>query len=406
MRFCMVTTFYPPYHFGGDAVYTYRLSNALARRGHQVDVIHDLDSFYLAHPNEPTSQFENHPNVTVYSLKSPAGFLSPLATQQTGQPLFKQKIKRLLESNHYDVIHFHNVSLIGPGAFEYGNSVKLQTLHEHWLLCPLHILWKFGREVCTHRQCFFCTLHGRRPPQLWRYTHFLEDHLKLIDQFISPSRFTHEKHAEMGLDLPMTVLPHFLPEYAEEKARAAAVQPRPYFLFAGRLVNIKGLQSLFPLFRNYPSADLVVAGEGDYGSTLQELARDLPQVKFVGMLPYKELRELYRNAIALIVPSICYEVFGMVLIESFSVKTPVIVRDLGGLPEVVSDSNGGFVYRTDADLVQAMARLQDDAALRRQLGENGYAAYARLWSEEPHLKKYFEIIQNVVERKVDRNGKQ
>ena len=34
--FCMVTTFYPPYHFGGDALYVYRLSNALARRGHHV----------------------------------------------------------------------------------------------------------------------------------------------------------------------------------------------------------------------------------------------------------------------------------------------------------------------------------------------------------------------------------
>lgn len=404
MRFCMVTTFYPPYHFGGDALYTYRLANALAQRGHQVDVIHDLDSYYLAHPAEPSAQFENHPRITLYSLKSRAGFLSPLATQQTGQPFFKSKIKRLLESNHYDVIHFHNVSLIGPGAFAYGDSVKLQTLHEHWLLCPLHTLWKFDREVCTHRECFFCTVHGRRPPQLWRYTHFLKDHLKLIDQFISPSRFTREKHSEMGLNLPMTVLPHFLPKYAQTEEDAGFGHPRPYFLFAGRLVKIKGLQTLFPIFKDYPAADLLVAGEGDYESTLRELARDLPNVKFVGKLSYQDLRRLYRQAIALIVPSLCYEVFGMVLIESFSVKTPVIARDLGGLPEVVSDSNGGLIYRTNQDLVQAMKRLQDDAAFRRQLGENGYAAYTILWSEEPHLIKYFDIIKSAAEHKASEKG--
>ena len=39
-RFCMVTTFYPPHHFGGDAMYAYRLTQALAERGHRVDVLH------------------------------------------------------------------------------------------------------------------------------------------------------------------------------------------------------------------------------------------------------------------------------------------------------------------------------------------------------------------------------
>ena len=41
----MVTTFYPPYHFGGDAMYVYRLSNALARAGHHVTVVHNVDAY-------------------------------------------------------------------------------------------------------------------------------------------------------------------------------------------------------------------------------------------------------------------------------------------------------------------------------------------------------------------------
>ncbi len=399
MKFCMVSTFYPPYHFGGDATYIYRLSNELARRGHPVDVIHDRDAYYLAHPGEPTQRFDNHPNVSVHALKSRAGFLSPLATQQTGQPWFKGKLKRMLEQNDYDVIHFHNVSLIGPGAFAYGNGLKLQTLHEHWLLCPLHVLWKFDREVCTHRQCLPCTIHGRRPPQWWRYTPFLDRQLEHIDQFISPSRFTRDKHLEMGLALPITVLPYFLPRAAEAEHASTTPHLRPYFLFVGRLVKIKGLQTLFPIFKNYPQADLIVAGEGDYESTLRELARDLPNVKFIGAQPQAQLREFYRHAIAVIMPSICYEVFGIVLIEAFAVKTPVIVRALGGMPEAVEDSSGGFVYHDDAELVQAMTRLQNDAALRRALGENGYAAYQRLWNEEAHLAKYFALIEEVSARK-------
>ena len=396
----MVTTFYPPYHFGGDAIYVYRLANELARRGHRVDVIHDRDSYYLAHPDEPSSRAENHPNVTVHSLKSRFGFLSPLATHQTTQPWFKNQIKTLLESQHYDIIHFHNVSLIGPASFRYGNGIKLMTLHEHWLLCPLHVLWKFDREVCTHRQCIPCTIYARRPPQWWRYTSLLRRELEQVDQFISPSRFTRDKHLESGLDIPITVLPYFLPRETEPNhLDVMPPHPRPYFLFVGRLVKIKGLQNLIPVFKNYPRADLLIIGAGEYESTLRTLARDLPNVKFIGAIPYNRLRDLYRRAIAVIMPSICYEVFGIVLIEALSVKTPVIARDLGGMSEVVVDSSGGFIFRTDEDLVQAMTRLHQDAALRRTLGENGYKAYLKLWDEQAHMEKYFEIIESVAERK-------
>ena len=45
LSFCMVTTFYPPYHFGGDAIHAYRLTNALARRGHEVTVVYSEDAY-------------------------------------------------------------------------------------------------------------------------------------------------------------------------------------------------------------------------------------------------------------------------------------------------------------------------------------------------------------------------
>jgi len=43
----MITTFYPPYSFGGDAIFVERLSSELARRGHHVEVIHCEDSYRL-----------------------------------------------------------------------------------------------------------------------------------------------------------------------------------------------------------------------------------------------------------------------------------------------------------------------------------------------------------------------
>src|SRR5215472_2805463 len=47
MRFCMVTTYYPPYHFGGDATYVHALSRALVKLGHEVEVMHCVDAYRL-----------------------------------------------------------------------------------------------------------------------------------------------------------------------------------------------------------------------------------------------------------------------------------------------------------------------------------------------------------------------
>jgi hypothetical protein len=90
LRFCMITTFYPPYNFGGDGIFVKRLANELAQRGHQVEVIHCIDAYHLLSSQESQGSYPDHPNVTVHGLKSRFGFLSPLATYLTGffKPLY------------------------------------------------------------------------------------------------------------------------------------------------------------------------------------------------------------------------------------------------------------------------------------------------------------------------------
>jgi glycosyltransferase involved in cell wall biosynthesis len=393
MKFCMVTTFYPPYHFGGDATYVQRLAAELGRRGHRVDVVHDLDAYYLLHRGEPSFGSLDAANVTVHPLKSRWGPLSPLATHQTGWPLFKRRLTRLLESGGHDVIHFHNTSLIGAGAFGYGRAVKLYTIHEQWLVCPMHLLWKFGRAVCDRRACAWCCLHGRRPPQLWRATGLLRRRVAAIDQFLAPSRFVRDAHRERGMDLPTTVLPLFLPDAPPPPRDDLAPHPRPYFLFVGRLATTKGLQTVLEAFRRPGAADLLVAGEGGEAGRLRAAAAGLRNVKFLGVQPYERLRPLYRHAIALVVPSICYEVSPMVILEAFAEATPVIARDLAGMGEVVRDSHGGLLFHDDAELCVALDRMQAEPGLRRVLGDNGRQAYRERGTPERHIHRYLEIIE-------------
>lgn len=405
LRFLHLTTFYPPYSFGGDAMYIYRLAHALGDAGHSVDVVHCLDAYHLLHPAEPEIRFASHPNVSVHGLKSKYVALSPLFTQQTGRMGLKaHQIAELLERKCYDVVHYHNISLLGPEVLALkpsrGNPIKLYTTHEHWLICPTHVLWKFNQRPCEKPECLRCSLLAKRPPQFWRYTSLLPNASAHVDQFISPSRFTLRMHAARGFSQPMAHLPYFT-ERADQDWQSPAPRPqaRPYFLFVGRLEPIKGLQTLIEAWKHVGDYDLLVAGTGSYAKELHAQAAGDPRIKFLGALPQRELGALYFHALACLVPSLTIETFGIIVIEAFARKTPVIAHDMGALPEVVADSGGGFIYRKTAELLEAIENIASHPQLRNELGAKGYDAFTRWWTPEAHFKLYFDLLERIARDK-------
>jgi glycosyltransferase involved in cell wall biosynthesis len=397
LRFAMVTTFYPPHNFGGDGLLVQRLARALVRRGHHVTVVHDADAYRIlsgGHDPDPPTAGDG---VDVVTLRSPLGALSPLLTQQTGRPAANgRRIGRHLAEGRYDVINFHNVSLVGgPGVLRLGSGIKLYTAHEHWLVCPTHVLWRHRREPCTGRQCVRCQLAYRRPPQLWRLTGLLERCLRHVDALIALSEFSRDKHREFGLRRPMEVVPGFLP--AADIGTGPSPHDRPYFLFVGRLTSIKGLHDVLPLFRHGAAADLVVVGAGEDEPALRASAGGATTIRFVGQLPPEALGAYYRHAIALIVPSVGYETFGSVVIEAFRAGTPVIARRIGPFPELVTTAAAGELFTTPTELAASVDRLARDAGYRGQLGRSASAAFVRHWAEDVVLPLYFGVIRRAAE---------
>ena len=129
------------------------------------------------------------------------------------------------------------------------------------------------------------------------------------------------------------------------------------------------------------------------------MAASNPRIKFLGPLPQRELGALYYHALACIIPSITYETFGMTSVESFARKTPTIARDLGGLPEVIEDSGGGFLFRTDEELIASLHKIANSSELRTELGQKGYDAFIRMWCREAHLDLYFGYLNRAAEKK-------
>ncbi|MFO0953638.1 MAG: glycosyltransferase family 4 protein [Isosphaeraceae bacterium] len=398
MKFCMLTTFFGAHSFGGDAAFVDRLSRALARHGHEVHVVHCLDAFEASRGDQTPRPYVPAPGVTTHPLRSPAGFLSPLATHQTGRPWFKLgAIRRLMDRIRPDVVHFHNLSLIGgPGLLELPvpNAVKLMTAHEHWLVCPLSVLWKLDRGVCETKDCGRCCVQAGRPPQIWRKTGLMDRGLRALDALICPSRSTLREHARRGVSANMVHLPYFLPhDYTGQPAAPTPVHERPYIAAAGRLEKIKGFQDAIDAMRRLPEVDLRIAGAGQFEAELREQARGLANVHFEGRLDAAGLAALFRGARAVVVPSLVYETFGYVVLEAFDQGVPVVVRNLGALPELVQESGGGLVFDDLDGLVSSLRLLVDQPRLRRTLGENGRQARHAVWAESTHLERYFDLIE-------------
>jgi len=399
----MITTFYPPYNFGGDGIFVQQLSNELAGRGHQVDVIHCVDSYQLVSGDREPKSYELHPGIRIHGLKSKLGLLSPLLTHQTGFPFLKSKKLQKILKQDFDVIHYHNVSLVGgPKLLGLGRGIKLFTMHEYWLTCPNSLLYKYDNTVCTKKQCVACQLVHKHPPQWWRYSRLMQNECAHIDTFIAPSRYLQTHHRKAGITQPILHLPNFVPASGPgpgaEQQSVGDTDEKGCFLFVGRLERLKGAHTLIDPFKRYREATLLLAGDGTQEEDLRHAVRDLDNIRFLGRQNHLQLQSLYRGAVAVIVPSLWVENHPLVILEAFRAKTPIIARNIGALKEIVEESKGGILYDTEDQLVAAITRLREDPALREELGENGYATYLQKFTTDVHVEQYLDLINRLKKR--------
>jgi glycosyltransferase involved in cell wall biosynthesis len=370
------------------------LARALVRAGHHVTVVCDDDAYRALSGNNRPIPPETDDGVIVHRFASRLGAVAVGLTQQTGRPVVHgATLRRILDDGRFDVIHYHNLSLVGgPAALAFGHGVKLYTAHEHWLVCPTHVLWRYRTEPCPARQCTRCQLSYGRPPQLWRHTDLLERHLHYVDGFIALSRFSRDKHREFGFPRDMEVLSGFMRDPGPPQVRVSSSSERPYFLFVGRLESIKGLEDVIDAFATFDAADLVVAGEGTERPGLVARARGNARVRFVGFQSGAELSQLYSAAHAVIASSRGFETFGLSVIEAYSRGVPVLARRMGSYLELVENSGAGETFTNVAELQAAMHRMLADASRRREMGAAAYASFRASYSEDVVVPRYIALV--------------
>ncbi len=355
--FLLTTTFFPPYHIGGDATHVYHLSCELAKRGHDVHIIHLMNAYSWQRKGEPeATQYPLPENVVVHPLQSSIGKLAPALSYISGIPLsLRRDIEAILKDVKPDVLHHHNIAGFGPWIFGLQAPVRLYTAHDHWLICQMNGCLDYAGRMCnSSRNCIFCSVMSGRPPQLWRYSPILQKKLQNIDMIIAPSEYLKKRLTASGIHNPITVIPNFVPEPLEP---GPALFKDPYFLFVGVLEKHKGILDLVNTFIELKSEigkKLVIAGNGSEFNNIKELISrekcDDNIILLGNVSDYSILSNLYSFTEAVIVPSLVFENCPMVVLESLAHRTPVITSNMGGLPELVQRYKNCLIFNSSGEI--------------------------------------------------------
>ncbi|MCX6349330.1 MAG: glycosyltransferase [Candidatus Aureabacteria bacterium] len=402
LRFCLITSFYPPYHSGGCGLHVHHLANLLAADGHEVEVVCSGEAHGYKIKEARAGEYPHLPGVTVRRISSGAGKTEPLLAYLLGVPVFSRRDLSESLSRRFDVIHYHNISLFGGlSLLGMGRGIKLFTQHTYWLFCPTHYLWKNRREVCGRQDCLRCLLAYRRPPQLWRRRGWMEQMLGNVDSLVMPCRFMLDRHREEGFGGRMDCLPYFVapvdPKPDPEAERDVAALS-PYFLFVARLESYKGPQAAIAAFRRAKiKANLLMVGTGTMRAELEEMARGDGRVRFLDYVAPARLDHLYRGATALLAPSVWPEMGNQTVLQAISCGTPVIVSDRGCLPELAGDGRCGMVCAGDEATAAAMERMLDPA-VRRSFERSCRERYEREYSPQTFRDGYYRLIARLRSR--------
>ena len=147
-------------------------------------------------------------------------------------------------------------------------------------------------------------------------------------------------------------------------------------IFVGRLTWEKGVIYLLKA-ASLINAEIFIIGSGAEKLKLQNFAKskNLKNVHFLGYFGkeyIEELREFYKRADCVVVPSICDEGIGIVVLEAMASETPVVATNKGGIPLAVKDGKTGFLVRAKSSklLAEGINKVLDNEKLRHTLGQN------------------------------------
>ncbi len=304
-----------------------------------------------------------------------------------------------------DIVHVHNFfPILTPSIYDAcleANVPVVQTLHNYRLLCPKATMFR-GRhpcELCLNASPYHAVLYGCYrgsrlqsiiPARMVALNRRRRTWTTKVTRFITLTGFARDKFTEAGFPADRVDIK---PNFAEPQTKPANTgTKREGALFVGRLSEEKGVGPLLEAWREQ-DVPLRIIGNGPMADVIR--AFDNPQIAAVGRKPPAEVHHEMTRARFLVVPSLAYEGFPIVLAEAFANGLPAIVSRHGSMAEIVEDRVTGLhVAPNDpADLAAKVRWASENPGEMRRMGVAARRVYQKKYTAEVNYKQLMEIYQ-------------
>jgi len=339
-------------------------------------------------------------------------------------PFSVAKLRNVLKGKRPDIMHVHNTfPLLSPAVFYAAKNIStatVLTVHNYRIFCAAGIPERNG-TVCTEclDQCsvipalrYGCYRNSRLAtlPMIA----MIALHRKLdtwgrhVDAFIALTEFQRAKLVEAGLPKDRVyVKPHFYPDpplpapWQDRQERVA---------YIGRLGAYKGVHLLVEAWRQWGEGApaLEIIGEGPERKQLEKAAAAGPwldqRITFVGQLPFPEVQARLARAKLLVLPSLCFEGFPMVIREAFALGVPVAASRIGALEQIVDHGKNGVLFTPGSpkDLLSSVKKIWKDRELEA-MATTARKTFEEKYTAETNYEELMAIYEEAIARRRTRH---
>lgn len=309
-----------------------------------------------------------------------------------------------------DVIYMHKWEhLPSIEALLETDAPMIRMVHDHDIYCLRSYRYNpLTRHICTHPAGMRCVVPCLAPLQRnrggglpVRWASFAQKRHEIalsrrFDRNIVATEFMKHELLINGFDPARIEICPPVPR-AIEPLRST-FSNRNLLIFAGQIIRGKGVDVMLrALAKVRAPFEAVILGEGNHRPFCERLCRRLgleSRVTFKGYLPQDELQDFYREASAVLVPSVWPEPMGLVGLEAMRNALPVVAFDAGGVRDWLRDGENGFLVPwMDTGLyAEKIDALLADKQLARAMGGRGFARFARDYDFNDYIGRLEDLF--------------
>lgn len=258
-----------------------------------------------------------------------------------------KKISKTLKKEKFDILHFHNLGILGYQILKKSKALNILTIHTGYKKSEIFKENPFSKMALKEKTKILKKFSSLPIDYL------IEEVKKRMNGAIVVSPF--------GLDFcegylgPKTIIPNGvdLERFNPKVKKIKKFQDSKYLniLFLGRIEERKGLIYLLKAYKilgeKFKNIKIIIVGDGALKENCRQFAKDhkLKNVIFEGEMPFQKVPSYFATADIFVSPAIFGESFGIVLLEAMASGCPVVAFANKGYKTVMRDKYKDFLAK-------------------------------------------------------------